>query len=323
MAADRRVAEGLEHLKEAEKCMKTSFFKWKADYDGAASAYTKAGTCFKTAKSYDQARQAFLKAAECNVQNNVMFHAGKAYEQAGMMCKELNDLNRAAQLIEKAGHLYREHGVPDTAASTFDRVAKLLEPTNPQKSVEYYLIGSDITECEDRPRQAADFQKKAAKLLVRMGNYDRAVEVLKVEKKFQIEGENGPEVSRVTVELVLCQLARGDFVAAEKAYKDAYGIPGFTESDHCRELAELLDAYDENDQERLSSVAARPMFKFMDNDYAKLARGLQAPGGGEGGKKKKAELLDEGIEEGMEEGQLENQEDGGGEDEDEFAGGLC
>jgi hypothetical protein len=38
-----QLAEGMKHLEEAEKSMKTGFFKRTPDYDTACDAYDKAG----------------------------------------------------------------------------------------------------------------------------------------------------------------------------------------------------------------------------------------------------------------------------------------
>ncbi|PIN99456.1 hypothetical protein AB205_0150360 [Aquarana catesbeiana] len=66
--------------------LKTSFLKWKPDYDSAASEYAKAAVAFKNAKQYDQAKDAFLKEAEAYENNK------SAFEQAGMMLKVGNIL---------------------------------------------------------------------------------------------------------------------------------------------------------------------------------------------------------------------------------------
>lgn len=49
--------------------------------------------------------------------------------------------------------------------------------------------------------------------------YDEAVDSLRREIGFQQEAGNINAVGRLTVAIVLVQLARGDSVAAEKAYK--------------------------------------------------------------------------------------------------------
>lgn len=52
-----------------------------------------------------------------------------------------------------------------------------------------------------------------------VNRYDEAVDSLRREIGFQQEAGNINAVGRLTVAIVLVQLARGDSVAAEKAYK--------------------------------------------------------------------------------------------------------
>ena len=52
-----KVSEALDHVKEAEKALKTGLFKWNPDYDTAASEYTKAATCFKLGNSPEKCKE--------------------------------------------------------------------------------------------------------------------------------------------------------------------------------------------------------------------------------------------------------------------------
>merc|ERR1719309_724781 len=86
--AAQKINEAHEHMAKGDKYLKTSFTKWKPDYDSAASEYGKAAVCFKNAKQYEEAKDAYLKEAEYHTENKALFHAAKAIEQAGMMMKE-------------------------------------------------------------------------------------------------------------------------------------------------------------------------------------------------------------------------------------------
>ncbi|KFM79031.1 Gamma-soluble NSF attachment protein, partial [Stegodyphus mimosarum] len=57
--------------------LKTSFLKWKPDYDSAASEYSRAATCFKTARVLGQCKDSLLKAADCYAKNHSFFSAAK------------------------------------------------------------------------------------------------------------------------------------------------------------------------------------------------------------------------------------------------------
>ncbi|KAJ8277555.1 hypothetical protein GJAV_G00076580 [Gymnothorax javanicus] len=307
--AAQKINEAHEHIAKAEKYLKTSFMKWKPDYDSAASEYAKAAVAFKNAKQLELAKDAYLKEAEAHTENRALFHAAKALEQAGMMLKDMERMPEAIQYIEKASMMYVENGTPDTAAMALDRAGKLIEPIDLEKAVNLYQQAASVFENEDRLRQAAELLGKASRLLVRLQRFDEAAVSLQKEKNMYKEIENYPTCFKKTIAQVLVQLHRNDYVAADKCVRESYSIPGFSGSEDCIAMEQLLQGYDEQDEEQVSRVCNLPLIKYMDNDYAKLAISLKVPGGG---KKKKSPTSQEAARGAQ-----------GAEEEDEYEGGLC
>ncbi|XP_051537913.1 N-ethylmaleimide-sensitive factor attachment protein, gamma a [Myxocyprinus asiaticus] len=309
----QKINEAHEHIAKAEKYLKTSFMKWKPDYDSAASEYAKAAVAFKNAKQLEQAKDAYLQEAEAHTNNRTLFHAAKALEQAGMMLKDMQRLPEGVQYIEKASMMYVENGTPDTAAMALDRAGKLIEPLDLSKAVHLYQQAASVFENEDRLRQAVELVGKVSRLLVRQRKFDEAAVSLQKEKSMYKEIENYPTCFKKTIAQVLVHLHRGDYVAAEKCVRESYSIPGFSGSEDCVAMEQLLQGYDEQDEDLVYRVCNSPLLKYMDNDYAKLAISLRVPGGG---KKKPAAVAsgDAGVT--AEAAKPE-------EEEDEYAGGLC
>ncbi|XP_074843557.1 gamma-soluble NSF attachment protein isoform X2 [Carettochelys insculpta] len=273
------------------------------------------GVAFKNAKQFDQAKDAYLREAEAHANNRALFHSAKAYEQAGMMLKEMQKLPEAVQLIEKASMMYLENGTPDTAAIALERAGKLIESVNPEKAVQLYQQTASVFENEERLQQAVELLGKASRLLVRGRRLDEAALSLQKEKNMYKEVENYPTCYKKTIAQVLVHLHRHDYVAAEKCVRESYSIPGFNGSEDCTALEQLLEGYDNQDQDQVSEVCNSPLFKYMDNDYAKLGLSLVVPGGGT---KKKSPLT------------AQNEAGGSAaagshadEEDDEYSGGLC
>lgn len=61
---------------------------------------------------------------------------------------------------------------------------------------------------------------KVARILVKLERYDEATDAIRQEIGMHQAIGHQPSVGRLTVALVLVQLARGDQVAAEKAFKE-------------------------------------------------------------------------------------------------------
>ncbi|XP_078254223.1 N-ethylmaleimide-sensitive factor attachment protein, gamma b isoform X2 [Rhinoraja longicauda] len=294
--------------------LKTGFLKWKPDFDGAASEYAKAAVAFKNAKQYDQAKEAYLKEAESHQNNRAFFHAAKAYEQAGMMLKEMQKLPEAVYLIEKASMMFVENGTPDTAAMALDRAGKLIENVNLEKAVELYERAASVFENEERLRQSAELMGKVSRLLVRGRRLDEAAVSLQKEKNIYKEIENYPTCFKKTIAQVLVHLHRNDYVAADKCVRESYNIPGFNGSEDSIALEQLLQGFDQQDQDQVSAICNSALFKYMDNDYAKLSLSLRVPGGGT---KKKLPVQQEGDQ------SAQKQPDGGNEEDDDYSSGLC
>lgn len=303
----QKINEAHEHIAQAEKYLKTSFMKWKPDYDSAASEYAKAAVAFKNAKQLEQAKEAYLQEAEAYTNNGSLFHAAKALEQAGMMLKDMQKLPEAVQYIEKASMMYVENGTPDTAAMALDRAGKLIEPLDLSKAVYLYQQAASVFENEDRLRQAVELIGKASRLLVRQQKFDEAAKSIQKEKNMYKEIENYPSCFKKTIAQVLVHLHRNDYVAADKCVRETYSIPGFSGSEDCIAMEQLLQGFDQQDEDQVYRVCNSPLLKYMDNDYAKLAISLKVPGGGKKESSVSAASGDAKPEE----------------DEDEYAGGLC
>ncbi|MBN3310924.1 SNAG protein, partial [Amia calva] len=224
--------------------------------------------------------------------------------------QDMQRLPEAIQYIEKASMMYVENGTPDTAAMALDRAGKLIEPLNLEKAVELYQQAASVFENEDRLRQAVELLGKSSRLLVRARRLDEAAVSIQKEKNMYKEIENYPTCFKKTIAQVLVHLHRNDFVAADKCVRESYSIPGFSGSEDCIALEQLLQGYDQQDEDQVFSVCNSPLVKYMDNDYAKLALSLRVPGGGT---KKKSPVTPQ---------------DGAGgsraeEEDDEYSGGLC
>lgn len=49
----------------------------------------------------------------------------------------------------------------------------------------------------------------------------------------------------------------------------SFSIPGFNGSEDCAALEQLLEGYDQQDQDQVSEVCNSPLFKYMDNDVSR------------------------------------------------------
>ena len=269
-----KIEEGNAHIRQAEKSLKTSLLKWSPDFDVAASEYTSAATCFRIVKSYEQCKECLQKASDCYKQNKSWFHAAKSIEQAMLICKEMGNLEDVPKLAHNSCTLYQMHGSPESGATVLDKAGKMMESKDAHKALDLFKRAATVVMGEDSPRQAAEYMSKVARLLVKLQMYDEAADAIRREIGMHQAIDHAPSVGRLTVVLVLVQLARGDQVAAEKAFKE-WG--NYCEVPEVQTLEMLLQAYDNEDADAAKAALNSPFIKHMDVEYAKLARGLPLP----------------------------------------------
>lgn len=106
--------------------------------------------------------------------------------------------------------------------------------------------------------------------------YDLAADVIRREIGLHQQNESYQAMGRLAVALVLVQLARGDVVAAEKAFKE-WG--NSCEGPEVQTLEMLLQAYDEEDADAAKRALNSPFIKHMDLEYSILARDMPLPEG--------------------------------------------
>ncbi|KAL1516881.1 hypothetical protein ABEB36_000718 [Hypothenemus hampei] len=277
MAGNKKLEQGAEHLRNGDKSLKTSLLKWRPDYETAAEEYNNAATCFRVAKAYPQCRESLLKAAECHRQNRGLFYAAKALDQCILISKEMGDFTDIYSMAERAAHMFQSQGNPDSAVATLEKSAKILESKVPMEALNLYQHASEISLIQDNHRQAAEFVSKVARLQVKLKQLDQAADSLRREIGIHQTLESIQVIGRLVVALVLVQLARGDIVAAEKAFKE-WG--NYCDPPEMQNLEMLLQAYDEEDADSALKALNDPFIKHMDVEYAILSREIVLPQGG-------------------------------------------
>ncbi|CAG8713509.1 17344_t:CDS:2 [Racocetra fulgida] len=111
-----------------------------------------------------------------------------------------------------------------------------------------------------QPERAAEMYKKASDLYLANMSPDRAGEMLEKEP---VNVDNAIELY-----MAACSLFE---------YEDR-GRHAFVQSEESAIASALLDAFEQGDQDLLTQTVRKQTVIFLDNEIAKLARGLQVPG---------------------------------------------
>uniref|UniRef100_A0A1I8AL01 Gamma-soluble NSF attachment protein n=1 Tax=Steinernema glaseri TaxID=37863 RepID=A0A1I8AL01_9BILA len=163
----------------------------------------------------------------------------------------------------------------DTAAMSIDKAAKWMEAGDPEKAIYLYKKGLAFVQQSDRSRMAGDFLTRITKLNLKLERYDEAAESVRDEIEKYKEVNEAGRAGQLTTGLVLILLAKGDAVAATKAYGEATKLSGFERSEDGLACASLISAYQSNDNDLFQECLRRPTLRSMDNEYLRLMKKLK------------------------------------------------
>ena len=192
--AAKKTLEAEEHIRKAEKYLKTSFMKWTPDYDPAADEFSRAATCFKVSKEYVQALDALNRACECYKEVKSLYQAAKMLEQAVLICRDSGKLDMIEDYASRGGLLYRQHGSPESAAQLLEKAAKILEPKDPEHALRLYARAAETIATEDRPKEASEYLTKVSRLNAKAKRYEETINTLRCSKFLIIDFVVGRDI---------------------------------------------------------------------------------------------------------------------------------
>jgi len=268
MSASKKTLEGEEHIRKAEKYLKTSFMKWQPDYDPAADEFSRAATCFKVGKEHDKTLDALSRACECYKEVKSLYQAAKMLEQSVIICRDAGKLDLIVDYASRGALLYRTAGNPESAAQLLEKAAKILEPKFPEKALDLYTKAAQTIASEDRPKEEAEYLTKVARLNAKAKRYDETIKSLRQVIGVQQDCGKTMTTGRLVGGLVLTQLAREDVVAANKAYTE---FGGWCDTDLAGAIQEILQGFEDEDAEAAKEGLNKAAIKNLDIEFARMA----------------------------------------------------
>lgn len=248
-----KIKEAEDHIKQAEKYLKTSLTKWKPDVDSAIDEFEKACTCYRVAEKYDLCRDLSIRLADLQIQKGTTFFAGKSFEQAAQMAQQLNDLPTAAKHFDRAGQLYAEGGQRDSAAILYERCGPQFQQFDRGISIDFFLKAARLCEQDEKTHQAADLYEKAAMQMIRTGNFPKTSELLEKVTELLVRIDRYDRLNRVVLYRILLKLFNEDSVAGRNIFDQACrDYPSFDQWEERDHIDLLLEAFDQDDKDSIS-----------------------------------------------------------------------
>lgn len=270
----KKKAEAEEHVRKADKALKTSFTKWTPDHDSAGDDYSKAATCYKVAKFHAEALDCLEKACECYKQCRSLFHAAKVLETSVLVCRDSEKFDLIPELASRGALLYRQHGSPESAAQLLEKAAKILEPRDPATALKLYEKAAETVMTEDRPKQAGEYMSKVSRLQVKGEMWEKAARSLEESIKLMIEAGSEMTLGRTVVSLVLVHLVREDGVEAAKVFQ-VWG--GYCDPDQTTACHQMIDGFNDEDPDRAKQGLSAHCHGALDVEFQRIIKIIKIP----------------------------------------------
>ncbi|KAL0222014.1 hypothetical protein RCL1_001868 [Eukaryota sp. TZLM3-RCL] len=262
MPIESQETKGDSHFQEGLSCLKTGLFKWKADHQGAAMSFERAATCYKVAKKFTKAIDAFKKSATSHAATGIHYTAGQHLESAASLALKETNQSDAADLYHSASLQYAMSGNLDSQMKALAKAADCFMQTKKfDDMISNYDEAFDMAFGEELTKRlvldAVVIPYLSA--LVELENFSKAATVM--DKLKQLHGDiNQPEnVCKDIYSAILLYLAAGDYESAEKYFNLNCSSSGFLQSHDGQAAQDILDAYENLDEETIRNLAKNDM----------------------------------------------------------------
>jgi tetratricopeptide (TPR) repeat protein len=268
----KKIAEASQHITDAEKSMKTSLFKRKPDLDSAGNSYAQASTCFKVAKDLTKAITYSQKSAECYTQNDSFHNAAKQYEQIGLMANENKNYKLVLDSFEKATELLITNGTRDSAGILLERGAGMLKATYPEGALKLYKRALQVADVEGKSHEMVSLYENSLMIAMRLEQHQEAIELINESLPVLDEVGTQEQITKYILTACIMHLNREDWVAAKNfldTMKKKYDVGA--ESRGFGRVDDLLEAYEQYDDEKFKGLIKNYLSYAVDNEALKIA----------------------------------------------------
>jgi len=224
----------------------------------------------------DKAIIAFRKAGEAFEKLELPFKAGQKYEAGGVLSKELKKTEEAVSLLQMAAICFQQHGASDKASEVFLKAAKAAEEGGQlDKALEICIQSIDLLETDQKWLYVAANYRATTGLLVKRGQYDKAIEFYKKQTNVHEKNSQEMDVWKCVLSIIILNLLRDDYVSAEKAFTElASESPGWVKGDYGIAANQLLHSIEKKDKELFERLQQQQIFTFLDIEVARVFKKL-------------------------------------------------
>ncbi|KAK2964611.1 putative soluble nsf attachment protein gamma [Blattamonas nauphoetae] len=269
-------------LESGLKTGKKSFFKKNPDYFDAGRQCEQAAVKFRTIKAYSDAGAAYAQAGDFYAEAEQHNNAGKAYESGAQQYYADDKVDQSIALYQKAQYQYRLSGSHETAATLLTSAGRQIAEKDPAKSFELFDLAVQIFEDENSSMMADDTFQHYINALGKEKNWTKMLEVLELRIKISTKAKKNDARNKSILTMVIIHLSQNAVNEANDCLARNMEQPGFDQTQDWMLSAQLISAYQMENDESLQAVKKEQYFTFLPASVYGLLRSLTIVGGGGG-----------------------------------------
>lgn len=292
----------MEEYKTAESALKTTLFKWSADYISAAHYFDKAGEKFKIRGDDARALEAYSRAADAHFKAKQPVSAAKSMHLVAQLRLAQQQTNNSAETYGAFKQAYVDlmnritviHGENATAqrsaaiefeaAQAFERIAQGLSAGEAKAkadanacALEFYKRCINKLVNSDRAVFSIDAFPAAVGFCAKQRNLAQALRFLEETLKVYAKLNQTRRKHQCYLTAVILHIARNDVVAARNAFSAHFDDAEYLRSRECEAAETLLTACENRDMEQIEKVVKGHVVNALHPPIAQLARTLYQP----------------------------------------------
>ncbi|KAG5180355.1 hypothetical protein JKP88DRAFT_324477 [Tribonema minus] len=215
----------------AAKLITKTWKQWTCDFFAAAPLFERAAAAYRACGQEEAALMAYAQAGECQDENAAWPLAARDYREAAQLALTCRADAKAVEMFKAAATSWMNGAEPGKAGEYLGKAAQVLEGIDEDRAAEEYKAAADAMIPEGVNPYTTDFIKivgaretldAALRFLLGARRLDDALHVLRRYCIF-LESERATHtLHRLFLTEAVVLLARGDYVAADAAYRDAH-----------------------------------------------------------------------------------------------------
>jgi tetratricopeptide (TPR) repeat protein len=251
-----------KHVRNAEKALETSAFKFKfkADFFTAACEMQEAAQQYQLARMDSEAKATWKRAGDLRIKDNDHSSAARCYE--------------LGKLYDDAVNAYLMEGSIDQAVRCVMRKAT----EQPDKAIECFEKAIDLYASVDgKEILAGDVFKQLILRILGNKDYPKYFAISNSYIRILKSINQSPFAAKEVLSQVIVNLCRGEIVGAERVMSDpnSLNIEGYLHSAEYAAGDDLITAIKDGDGDLLKKTIQKGAVLYLNNEIIKLAKSLK------------------------------------------------